>query len=185
ERLRARQDGSIRPVGQDTEEQVDARIVAATHRDLAQRVADGDFREDLYYRLETFAIDVPPLRARGDDVELIAQRILARCAAAQNKPVRGFSPEALARLAAYPFPGNVRELQNVVERAVAFAAGERVEVADLPARLASDAAPASSTDSVPRGDGGLLDGAVLPTLDEVQKRYVRRVLDEVGGNRRR
>ncbi len=183
--LRALQDGSIRPVGQDTEEQVDVRIVAATHRDLAQRVADGDFREDLYYRLETFAIDVPPLRARGDDVELLAQRILARCAAAQNKPVRGFSPEALARLAAYPFPGNVRELQNVVERAVAFAAGERVEVADLPARLASDAAPASSTDSVPRGDGGLLDGAVLPTLDEVQKRYVRRVLDEVGGNRRR
>lgn len=183
--LRALQDGSIRPVGQDTEEHVDVRIVAATHRDLAQRVADGDFREDLYYRLETFAIDVPPLRARGDDVELLAQRLLARCAAAQNKPVRGFSPEALAQLAAYPFPGNVRELQNVVERAVAFADGERVEVADLPARLASNAAPAASAGIVPRGDGGLLDGAVLPTLDEVQKRYVRRVLDEVGGNRRR
>ncbi|MBA4742332.1 MAG: sigma-54-dependent Fis family transcriptional regulator [Azoarcus sp.] len=183
--LRALQDGSIRPVGQDTEEHVDVRVVAATHRDLAQRVADGDFREDLYYRLETFAIDVPPLRARGDDVELLAQRILARCAAAQNKPVRGFAPEALARLAAYPFPGNVRELQNVVERAVAFAAGERVEVVDLPARLANDTMPAPAADIVSRGDGGLLDGTVLPTLDEVQKRYVRRVLDEVGGNRRR
>jgi two-component system response regulator AtoC len=184
--LRALQDGSIRPVGQDTEEQVDVRIVAATHRDLTQRVAEGIFREDLYYRLETFAVDVPPLRARGDDVELLAQRFLSRFSAAQSKPVRGFSPEALARLAAYPFPGNVRELQNIVERAVAFASGERVDSADLPARLSAAAVTSMpSSGAVPRDDGGLLDGPVLPTLDELQKRYVRRVLDEVGGNRRR
>jgi two-component system, NtrC family, response regulator AtoC len=182
--LRALQDGSIRPVGQDKEEQVDVRIVAATHRDLAQRVVDGDFREDLFYRLETFALRVPALRDREEDIELLAQRFLARLAAEQGRPARVFSREALAALRAYPFPGNVRELQNAVERAVAFCPGERVEPGHLPERLLRPetqiAAPVT-----PRGDGGLLDGPVMPTLDEVQKRYVRRVLEEVGGNRRR
>lgn len=182
--LRALQDGSIRPVGQDTEEQVDVRIVAATHRDLAQRVADGEFREDLYYRLETFALSVPALRERDDDVELLAQRFLASFAAGQARPARGFSPDALAALRAYPFPGNVRELQNAVERAVAFCPTETVEPQHLPERLLKPVT-AVATPSAPRGDGGLLDGPVMPTLDEVQQRYVRRVLAEVGGNRRR
>ncbi|MDX5363344.1 MAG: sigma-54 dependent transcriptional regulator [Pseudazoarcus pumilus] len=182
--LRALQDGSIRPVGQDTEEQVDVRIVAATHRDLAQRVTDGDFREDLYYRLETFALAVPPLRERDDDVELLAQRFLVRFATEQGRPARGFSPEALTALRAYAFPGNVRELQNAVERAVAFCPGERVAPEHLPERLLRPEAKAAAP-AAPRGDGGLLDGPVLPNMDELQKRYVRRVLDEVGGNRRR
>ncbi|HLW04192.1 MAG TPA: helix-turn-helix domain-containing protein, partial [Azoarcus sp.] len=105
---------------------------------------------------------------------------------AQNKRVKGFSAEALARLEAYSFPGNVRELQNVVERAVAFARGAQVEADDLPARLlASDGKAMPPASGAPREDGSLLEGAVLPTLDELQRRYVRRVLDEVGGNRRR
>src|SRR5690606_8755713 len=86
---------------------------------------------------------------------------------------------------AYPFPGNVRELQNVVERAVAFASGTRVELDDLPARLLADESSPPEAGGAVRGDGGLLDGAGLPTLDELQRRYVHRVLNEVGGNRRR
>ena len=185
--LRALQDGSIRPVGQDTEEHVDVRIVAATHRDLRQRVADGAFREDLYYRLETFSLDVPPLRERADDVELLAQRFLERLATVQGRPVRGFDAAALARLRSYPFPGNVRELQNVVERAVAFCSGERVQVGDLPERLvqADEPALAPPAAASQADEGGLLAGSVLPTMDELQRRYVRLVLDEVDGNRRR
>lgn len=185
--LRALQDGSIRPVGQDTEEQVDVRIIAATHRDLKQKVEEGSFREDLFYRLETFALFVPPLRQREDDGELLAQQFLQSLAVAQGKTIKGFSEAALAQLRAYPFPGNVRELQNVVERAVAFCSEDWVQVSHLPARLtqspqANTALPSAHTREM---DSDLLAGPVLPTLDQLQKRYVRKILDEVGGNKRR
>lgn len=185
--LRALQDGSIRPVGQDTEEQVDVRIIAATHRDLKQKVEDGSFREDLFYRLETFAMNVPPLREREDDGELLAQQFLQRLAIAQGKMIKGFSDAALAKLRTYPFPGNVRELQNVVERAVAFCRDDWIQVSHLPARLSE---ASESNHPLPAGaaaeiDAALLTGPVLPTLDELQKRYVRKILDEVGGNKRR
>ena len=185
--LRALQDGSIRPVGQDTEEQVDVRIIAATHRDLKQKVEDGSFREDLFYRLETFAMAVPPLRDREDDCELLAQQFLQSLAVAQGKTIKGFSEPALAKLRAYSFPGNVRELQNVVERAVAFCAEDWIQAGHLPARLNQ---PAEQNQTLPPAtthefDGALLAGPVLPTLDQLQKRYVRKVLEEVGGNKRR
>ncbi|MEX1200190.1 MAG: sigma-54 dependent transcriptional regulator [Methylophaga sp.] len=185
--LRALQDGSIRPVGQDTEEQVDVRIIAATHRDLKQKVEEGSFREDLFYRLETFALSVPPLREREDDCELLAQQFLQSLAVAQSKTIKGFSDSALAQLRAYPFPGNVRELQNVVERAVAFCSEDWVQVSHLPTRLTQ--VPAESNTLQTTGaadiDAALLAGPVLPTLDQLQKRYVRKILDEVGGNKRR
>lgn len=185
--LRALQDGSIRPVGQDTEEQVDVRIIAATHRDLTQKVEEGSFREDLFYRLETFALSVPPLREREDDGELLAQQFLQNLAVAQGKTIKGFSDSALTQLRAYPFPGNVRELQNVVERAVAFCSEDWVQVSHLPARLSQSPTDNNTlqTASVPDIDAALLAGPVLPTLDQLQKRYVRKILDEVGGNKRR
>lgn len=191
--LRALQDGSIRPVGQDKEETVDVRIIAATHRDLKQKVDAGEFREDLYYRLETFALQVPPLRDRDEDKELLAQRFLQELATAQRKSISGYSTEALDFIRRYSFPGNVRELQNITERAVAFCSGDWIEPQHLPSRL-EEAVAAPAADSTPsaaeaspehRDDGDLLSGPVLPTLDELQKRYVRLVLDQVDGNKRR
>lgn len=187
--LRALQDGSIRPVGQDTEEKVDVRIIAATHRDLRQQVRDGRFREDLYYRLEAFGITVPPLRERDDDQELLAQLFLQQLAMDRNKPVDGFTDEALTLIRAYDFPGNVRELHNVVERALAFCNTARIGPQHLPARLtesATAAAPLSGEDAACRPDElPLLAGPVLPSLSELQQRYVRLVLDKVDGNKRR
>ncbi len=185
--LRALQDGSVRPVGQDTEVHVDVRIIAATHRDLKQKVTEGSFREDFYYRLETFAINIPPLREREDDLELLAQQFVRQHAVAQGRQIKGFNDEALALICRYPFPGNVRELQNVVERAVAFCQDGFIEPKHLPTRLL-DAPPAvaiESADSPSLTEQRLLDGNRLPTLDELQRRYVQLVLDEVDGNKRR
>ncbi|NLQ18520.1 sigma-54-dependent Fis family transcriptional regulator [Marinomonas sp. M1K-6] len=185
--LRALQDGSIRPVGQNTEEQVDVRIIAATHRDLKQKVKEGSFREDLFYRLETFALTVPPLRARDDDLELLAQQFLQQLAIAQGKVVKGFSVEALTLIRRYSFPGNVRELQNVVERALAFCEDDWIQPRHLPVRLTEattlEGERQQSSNSVQ--DEDLLIGAVLPTLDQLQRRYVKKVLEEVSGNKRR
>lgn len=185
--LRALQDGSIRPVGQDTEEQVDVRIIAATHRDLRQQVTDGLFREDLFYRLETFALSVPALRERDEDCELLALQFLQSMAVAQGKKIKGFSEEALSVISGYDFPGNVRELQNVVERATAFCSEDWIKSMHLPARLnqVSASVKESPSDNSMEIDTDLLAGPVLPTLDQLQKRYVKKVLNEVNGNKRR
>ncbi|MFC3853704.1 sigma-54-dependent transcriptional regulator [Salinispirillum marinum] len=191
--LRALQDGSIRPVGQDHEEHVDVRIIAATHRDLHAQVAAGDFREDLYYRLETFALHVPPLRDRDEDRVWLAQRFLHQLMVNQGRRDIAFSPATLRVLQHYDFPGNVRELQNAVERALAFCQNGRIEPEDLPKRMnqTSDRSrPQSShvathSAATSTSDSALLAGPVLPTLEELQARYVRMVLDEVSGNKRR
>lgn len=185
--LRALQDGSIRPVGQDTEEQVDVRIIAATHRNLRQKIEEGCFREDLYYRLETFSLSVPPLREREEDRELLAQRFLRQMSTSQGKHVSGFTEPALSRIKHYAFPGNVRELQNVIERAVAFCSEDKIRLEHLPTRL-TDSYLAQETQSFSRknvDESKLLAGPMLPTLDELQKRYVRMILEEVDGNKRR
>ena len=208
--LRALQDGSIRAVGQDREARVDVRIIAATHRDLRQKVADGEFREDLYYRLETFSLVVPPLRDRAEDRELLAIRFLRELGIARGRDIDGFSDEALAMIEQYAFPGNVRELRNMVERAVAFCTDRVVRPAHLPERLREAGRVGVGAGSgAAAGVGGgaaivganaaggplalpadpdasaLLAGAVLPTLDELQRRYLRLVLKRVGGNKRR
>lgn len=185
--LRALQDGSIRPVGQDTEEQVDVRIIAATHRDLKQKVDEGSFREDLFYRLETFGLSVPPLRAREEDRELLAQQFLQQICVAQGKKISGFSEDALRMIRNYAFPGNVRELQNVIERAVAFCSDDAIKAAHLPERLTESVGDfrEETLSSHQSHDEELLAGPVLPTLDQLQKRYVKKVLKEVDGNKRR
>lgn len=187
--LRALEDGSIRPVGQDTEENVDVRILAATHRDLEQKVQDSSFREDLYYRLEAFSLSVPALRERVEDQELLAQLFLRQLVTQRGGNIKGFDDKALKLIRDYDFPGNVRELHNVVERAVAFCNEEWIAAHHLPKRMLTGFSPSANNGKIEtarsKEEQALLDGPVLPTLPELQKRYVKMVLETVDGNKRR
>jgi DNA-binding NtrC family response regulator len=173
--LRALQERRLRPVGGDDEVEFDVRIIAATNRDLLTSVEEGDFRQDLYFRLNVLQVHLPPLRSRGNDVLLLAQHFLARAAAAANKPLRGIAPDAAAKKLAYSWPGNVRELHNCIERAVALARFDQITVDDLPDVLREYRSShvllvaESGTDFVP--------------LDEMERRYVLRVMESVSGNR--
>jgi two-component system, NtrC family, response regulator PilR len=129
--LRAIQEKSIRPVGANIEVAVDVRILSATHKDLGALVSEGRFRHDLYYRINVIELRVPPLRERRDDLPGLADAILRRLAAAQGRPIPVLSPEATDALQTYPFPGNVRELENILERALALAEHDRIELPDL------------------------------------------------------
>jgi two-component system response regulator HydG len=173
--LRALQERVVRPVGGDRETKLDVRIVCATNRDLAEDVARGKFREDLFYRINVVQIDVPPLRDRGSDVLLLAQRFIERIAERHGKSVVGFSEGFAERLLAYGWPGNVRELENAIDRAVALTALDRVEVRDLPEAIRLH----RSERMEPEAD----DIEQLVTLGELEDRYLRRVLRVVEGNK--
>jgi two-component system response regulator HupR/HoxA len=125
--LRVLQEGEVRPVGATRTVPVDVRVIAATHRDLEQRVAEGAFREDLYYRIACVTITVPPLRERGGDIEPIARRLVSEVGTALGRPEAMLGDEALACLMAYPWPGNIRELRNEISRAVALSPGAEIE----------------------------------------------------------
>ena len=129
--LRAIQEKTVRPVGANAEIPVDVRILSATHKDLEQQVNDGKFRHDLFYRINVIELDVPPLRERSGDLSLLSDAILKRLAYAMKRRAPTLSKDALAALEAYPFPGNVRELENILERALAMADGEIIDASDL------------------------------------------------------
>ncbi|MBC8648920.1 sigma-54-dependent Fis family transcriptional regulator [Pseudomonas sp. MTM4] len=182
--LRVLQEGTIRPVGGERELSVDVRIIAASNRPLETAAGRESFREDLFFRLETFILQVPPLRDREEDRELLAAGFVAHFAARDGRPVRGLSRTALEQLRRYPFPGNVRELQNAMERAVTFCHGRDIELEQLPTRIASyqESTPATRADELL---GLMIDGPLLPTLDELEMRYIHHVLERVEGNKRR
>jgi DNA-binding NtrC family response regulator len=169
--LRALESGEIRPVGGDRARQVDARVIAATHRDLPRAVEEGAFRQDLYYRLDVFRIALPPLRERREDIPLLAAHALR--AAARGGFALSFTQAALDALAARPWPGNVRELRNTIERLAAVASGSVVDVGDL-------AEPGAHP---PPHEEPAFAG--LPTLEEMERRYLRHVLAATDGNRSR
>ncbi|RMG46343.1 MAG: sigma-54-dependent Fis family transcriptional regulator [Acidobacteria bacterium] len=169
--LRVLDRGTFRHVGGVHDIKVDVRLICATNRDLRAMVAEGSFRRDLYYRINVVSFTLPPLRDRPEDIPLLAEHFARTLPVAPAHPVT-ISEEAMARLRAYHWPGNVRELQNVIERALILADGDRIEVKDLPAELRDG--PAAS-------GGDLL--ADTPTLAELEKRYIRRLLERFGGHR--
>jgi DNA-binding NtrC family response regulator len=179
--LRALQEGEIRRVGASRAAHVDARVVAATNRDLEREVKAGRFREDLYYRLSVVTLRVPPLRERRSDIPLLAGRFLRRASAnAGRERTLRFGAEALALLSAYEWQGNVRELESAVEYAALRARGAEVAAEDLPAKLQTQAARAAAA-RTPLA--ALYED--LPTLDELERRYLLHVLEAAGGNRTR
>jgi len=175
--LRALEERRVRPVGGDDERPFDVRLVCATNRDLEAEIEKGRFRSDLYYRINVIRIDLPPLRARGDDVLLLAQRLVAELAARAGKSVAGIAAPAAEKLLAYAWPGNVRELRNCIERAVALTRFEELTVADLPEAIQDYRRSRLVLD--------LDDPGQLPPLEEVERRYILRVLEAVQGHRTR
>ena len=173
--LRALQERTVRPVGGDQEQAFDARIVAATNRDLETEVEEKRFREDLFYRINVVRIHVPPLRARGSDILVLAQHFLERYATQSRRPVVGMSSGTADKLLSYPWPGNVRELQNCIERAVALAQFDQIGVDDLPERIRDHKSARISVESN--------DPAELLPMEEVERRYILKVLEAVGGNK--
>jgi two-component system response regulator HydG len=173
--LRALQERKVRPVGGDTEVPFDARIVAASNRDLETAALEHRFREDLYYRINVIHIDVPPLRARGPDVLLLAQHFVLQFASTFGKQVKGLSKPAAEKLSAYAWPGNVRELQNCIERAVALTRFEEILLEDLPEKVQSYKRSQVVLDSG--------DPSELVSLDELERRYILRVLEALNGNK--
>ncbi|HEY2031289.1 MAG TPA: sigma-54 dependent transcriptional regulator [Myxococcales bacterium] len=176
--LRVLQEGEVRRVGDARTARVDVRVIAATNRDLAEMVAAGRFREDLYYRLNVLQLKLPPLRERPEDLPALAQRLLERHAARLGEPPRQLSPEALALLSRYRFPGNVRELENALERALVLSDG---------LTIAADALPEAMLDAaVPRAEVLPLDPADL-SVKRAQRALeadlIRRALERTGGNR--
>jgi two-component system response regulator AtoC len=173
--LRVLQERKVRPVGSDTEVDIDVRVLAATNLDLEKAVTERQFREDLYYRLNVVQLRLPPLRARGNDVLLLAQHVLDQTAIRLSKRVQRLTPKVAERLLAYSWPGNVRELQNCIERAVALTAYDQIGVDDLPEKV-RDYRP-SQVLLISDHPSDLL------SMEEVERRYILRVLDVVSGNK--
>ena len=172
--LRAIQEREVRRVGSTRAVPVDVRIIAATNLMLTEEVKAKRFREDLFYRLNVIEIRLPPLRERKEDIPLLVEAFLRKCAEASHKEVRGMTESALAMLIDYPWPGNVRELENVIERAVTLARGVKIMPDDLPPAIRGA-----------RGERRVIDEAAERTLplQEVEKEYILRILEKTGGNK--
>jgi len=171
--LRAIEENEVRPVGAPRPVATDARVVAATNVELERAVAEGRFRQDLYYRLSVVVIRVPPLRDRRADIPLLIETFLKRACARAGRD-RHLSAAALDTLVDHAWPGNVRELENTIERLVLFSPATTIDVPDLPPGMGGRAVPIEER---------LFDG--LPSLDDVERRYLLHVLDRVKGNRTR
>lgn len=169
--LRVLQEREVLRVGGTRPVKCDVRVLAATNRDVGEAVKEGRFREDLFFRLNVVNLNIPPLAQRKGDIPLLAQHFLLKYASRMRKPVTRISSEVMALLVDYPFPGNVRELENLIERGTAMAQGDTIEVTHLPEALQKR-----------EGADFRRIGGRLPTLEEQEQSYITQVLDEVQGN---
>jgi two-component system, NtrC family, response regulator AtoC len=176
--LRVLEEKMFRRVGGSGDIQVDVRVIAATNRNLEDLVREGKFRDDLYYRLNVLRIELPPLRARAEDIPLLAQHFVEDFSREFKRSVRGLTPEALEVLSSYSWPGNVRELRNMIERAVLLSDSEALQPADF-----DSLAPARAAVGGAHGPFELPIGGVV--LDDVERSLVVQALDRAGGNRTR
>ncbi|WP_028313728.1 sigma-54-dependent transcriptional regulator [Desulfatibacillum aliphaticivorans] len=174
--LRAIQEKEVQRVGSDATVTVDVRIIAATNRDLEQEVAEGKFREDLFYRLNVVTLRIPPLRERDGDIHLLAQYFLEKFAERNRKHVKGITPQAMDMLLKHPWPGNVRELENAMERAVILLTGDFITEKELPLSICGpvcDDEPMEQIEQEP----------ILQSLEEVEKKAILATLKAVDGNK--
>ena len=176
--LRFLQDQSYTPLGGERPQQADVRLLAATHRDLVAAAKVGEFREDLYFRLNVVNLVLPPLRRRRQDIPALVEHFLGRYAHRYGRPARTVSAEAMARIMSYPFPGNVRELENVIEQSVVMARGEVIHAADLPAALA--ATETADADGLPVS--AAVNGDLPRLLETLEKKIVLETLATFDGN---
>lgn len=170
--LRVLQEKRIRAVGDNVDKPVDVRIIAATHKDLKLASREGRFREDLFYRLSVIPIFIPPLRHRIEDIPLLAQHFLEKYNSLTTQRAKTFSPEAMQTLISLPWEGNVRELENVIERAVVLSHRDVIEKTDLP-QVESLSAEAFMSQAVEE----------MPTLEDMERRYIKFVMDKTGGRK--
>jgi DNA-binding NtrC family response regulator len=170
--LRVIQEKEVLPVGGETPVSVDVRFIAATHRDLKEDVEKGHFRQDLFYRLNVITIKLPSLSNRDGDIPLLAYHFLTQKCKAMNKDVQSIARESMELLCQYTWPGNIRELENVIERAVALASGPEIQAGDLPEYISN-----LSVETYRRRD------SEFPTLEEQEKNYIKWVLDKCDGNK--
>ncbi len=172
--LRALQEREVTRVGGEETIRVDVRVIAATNRRLADMVAEGTFREDLFYRLNVVGLEIPPLRRRPEDIPLLASHFLDRFGQKNRKPFRGLTPQAMDRLVKHEWPGNVRELMNAIERAVVLGRGEFLDTADFSWLPAPDGATENRAAPVVPGDGSLQD---------LERQAILATLEQAGGNK--
>src|SRR5271154_1231670 len=188
---RVLQEGKVRPLGSTEESDVDVRVIAATNKDFAKEIAEGRFREDLYYRLSVIPIHLPALRERREDIPLLARSFLDRYSKSMGKKIEAIEPEAMRRLEVYDWPGNVRELENTIERAVALEASPRISAEALPARIRDHYQDAVSNHS---GNGnGNGSGSILPAegldleiyIQKLERSFLLAAMERSGGVRTR
>ncbi|MBL8914647.1 MAG: sigma-54-dependent Fis family transcriptional regulator [Archangium sp.] len=184
--LRVLQEGEVRPVGESKVEKVDVRVIGATLRDLGKLVEKGEFREDLFFRLNVVPLKVPALRDRKDDVLLLGREFLNRFNRDLNRdpPLTGFSPEAESLLTAYAWPGNVRELENAVERAVLLSESTLVDLASLPEKLWT-ARPVAAATAVPLPTPDSMQFSLKRAITTVEEQFIKAALRQTRGNRTR